>query len=48
MRRNVRVSQDAPAGCALIAFLLWLFFTTAWIGFLVWAIYTLVSWVVTK
>lgn len=33
-------------GCVIVA--LWGLFSIAWVGFLVWAIYTLVTWLVTK
>lgn len=34
------------AGCVIVAF--WALFSIAWIAFVVWAIYTVVTWLVTK
>jgi len=40
--------DDRMAGIGCLALTLWGLFSVAWIAFVVWAIYTVVSWLVTK
>lgn len=37
---------DTAIGCTVVG--LWLVFSLAWVAFIVWAVYSVVSWLVTK
>lgn len=39
-------STEEKVGCLVLA--LWGLFSVAWIAFIVWAIYTVVTWLVSK
>ena len=41
-------NKDSGEGLAIGCFALYVVFALAWICFLVWAIYSVVSWLVTK
>ena len=40
--------NDAPEGCLILALLLSIGIPLAWVCFLAWVIYTLVTWLVSK
>lgn len=37
-------NNDVPAGCALGFFGLWLIAGLAWFGFIIWCLYSVVTW----
>jgi hypothetical protein len=41
-------SDETAASCALMALGLWAIFAIGWVSFLVWVIYTLVTWLTSK